>query len=196
MRSTTWAALVAAGTLALSGCADPAASGGAIPQAPASAASTAAAEGTGAAVEGTAPSAAATMVCEPEIRDRIAQILALPVPPQPESTWSQGLFSCVYRLPAGTLRLSVQESADPASARAHFDALKQRIGPTADIEGLANLGLPAYQSATGTVVFLKDSFTLTADATGLPEPVGPHQITRAALAYQVATDVLACWSEG
>ncbi|GAB3280452.1 hypothetical protein GCM10027449_21490 [Sinomonas notoginsengisoli] len=196
MLSTRWAALVAAGTLALSGCAGPAGSGGAGLQAPASAAPAARADATGAAAQPAEPSPAATMVCEPEIRERIAQILALPAQPQPESTWSQGLFSCIYRLPTGTLLLSVQESATPAAARAHFDALKQRIGTTADIDGLANLGFPAYQSATGTVVFLKDSFTLTADATGLAEPVGPHGITRTALAYQVATDVLACWSEG
>lgn len=198
MRSTRWAALIAAGTLMLSGCAE----GGlgssreAGPQTPVGAVTTGPVAGaTGAAGESAGPSAAAKMVCDPEIRERIAQILALPDPPQPASTWSQGLFSCVYGLPTGTLTLSVQESASPAAARINFESLKKRLGPASEIEGLANLGLPASQSSTGTVVFLKDSFTLTADATGLSEPIGPHRITRSALAYQVATDVLACWSE-
>ncbi|WP_369046304.1 hypothetical protein [Sinomonas sp. P10A9] len=199
MRSTRWAALVAAGTLMLSGCAEGGntAARDTSPQSPVGAGATAPVTGAaGAPEEGAGPSPAAKMVCDPEIRERIAQILALPDPPQPGSTWSQGLFSCLYRLPTGTLTLSVQESASPAAARINFESVKERRGPMKDIEGLANLGFPAAQSSTGTVAFVKDSFTLTADATGLSEPVGPHGITRTALAYQVATDVLACWSDG
>lgn len=198
MRSTRWAALVAAGMLMLSGCAEGgrAATREASPQSPVGAAATSPVAGAaGAAGESAGPSPAAKMVCEPEIRERIAQILALSAPPQPESTWSGGLFSCVYRLPEGTLVLSVQESAGPEAARAVFDAKKARLDRADPIDGLANLGLPAYQSADGTAVFLKDSFTLTSDAAGLSEPAGPHHVTRTAIAYQIATDVLACWAE-
>lgn len=143
----------------------------------------------------TGPSPAAAMVCGDEIRARIAQILALGAAPVPSSTWTGGLYTCTYRLPQGDLVLSVQESAEPATARTDAQAAVAALPGAAPIEGLANLGLPGYQAPAGRVSFAKDTFALTVDATALREPVGPHGISRGSLAYQVATDVLACWSE-
>ena len=134
------------------------------------------------------------MVCGEEIRGRIAQILALPSVPAPSSSWAGGLYTCSYRLPGGLLVLSVKESEDPAAARAYATAAKGRLPGAVPIEGLAALGLPAYGSPAGAVVFVKDSFTLTVDATGLGGTVGPQGISRSSFAYQIATDVLACWS--
>ncbi|MDP9882928.1 uncharacterized protein YceK [Sinomonas atrocyanea] len=143
----------------------------------------------------TGPSSAAAMVCGQEIREKVAQILALPAAPSPSSTWAGGRYTCTYRLPSGALVLAVQESSDPAAARASAHGAVAALPGAAPIEGLANLGLPGYQSPAGTVAFAKDSFALTVDATGLKEPVGPHGVSRSSLAYQIATDVLACWSE-
>lgn len=141
------------------------------------------------------PSSAATMVCGQEIRAKIAQILALPAEPAPSSTWAGGRYTCTYRLSSGALVLAVQETPDPAAARAAAHSAVAALPSAAPIEGLANLGLPGYQSPAGTVAFAKDSFALTVDATGLTEPIGPHGVSRNSLAYQIATDVLACWSE-
>ncbi|WP_334173779.1 hypothetical protein [Sinomonas sp.] len=137
---------------------------------------------------------AAAMVCGDEIRDRIAQALALPAVPVPASAWAAGLYTCTYALPGGTLVLSVKAYPDPAAARSYAQAAVAGLPGAAPIQGLANLGLPAYRSSTGTVAFAKDAFALTVDATRLGEPVGPQRTTRTALAYQIATDVLACWS--
>lgn len=179
--------------LVLSGCSAPAAPGPPPRSAAASSPAPSAASSRPPSDEGSpgAPPAAA-MVCGDEIRDRVAQILALPAAPVPASVWSGGLYTCAYRLPAGTLVLSVKETASPADARSWAQAA---AGPGAGpIEGLANLGLPAYRSAAGTVAFAKDTFALTVDATRLGEPIGPERLSRASLAYQLATDVLACWS--
>lgn len=142
-----------------------------------------------------APSDAAEMVCGEETRDNIVRILALPSPPRTHDSWADRLYTCTYALPAGSLVLAVKETADPAAARVHFDGLRQKAVSARPIEGMANLGLPAFESTDGSVVFVKDSFVLTVDATALPAALGPHSVSRNAFAYEVATAVLACWSE-
>lgn len=140
------------------------------------------------------PSAAALMVCSKEIQEKIVQILALASAPGNGATWADKIFTCTYALPGGSLVLSVKEAADPDAARAYFQELQRGTVGAAPIEGLANLGFPAFQTPS-TAVFVKDNFVLSVDASALPEPLGPNQVTRAAFAYQVATTVLACWSE-
>jgi len=90
--------------------------------------------------------------------------------------------------------LSVKEAADPDAAHAHFQELQRTTAGAAPIEGLANLGFPAFQTPV-SAVFVKDNFVLTVNAAALPETLGPNQISRDAFAYQLATTVLACWSE-
>jgi hypothetical protein len=135
------------------------------------------------------------MICAEETRTNIVRILALPTPPRTTDAWADKLYTCTYALPAGPLTLSVKETADPAAARGHFDSLQQRTASARPIEGMANLGLPAFETAAGSAVFVKDSFVLTVDATGLKANLGPHKVSRNAFAYEVATAVLACWSE-
>ncbi len=141
------------------------------------------------------PSASAKMICAEETQTNIVRILALPAPPRTTDTWADKVYTCSYALPAGTLTLSVKETADPAAARAHFDRLLQRTASARPIEGMANLGLPAFENTAGSAVFVKDSFVLTVDATALRANLGPHNVSRTAFAYEVATAVLACWSE-
>lgn len=144
---------------------------------------------------GEGPSAAALMVCGKETQGNLASMLALKSAPHAATSWADRLFTCTYDLAEGPLVLSVKESADPAAARKYFDGLRAALAKTAPITGLANLGFPAYQTKDGTVVFLKDNMTLHVNATDLAAAVGPHKVTRTALAYQISTTVLACWTE-
>ncbi|MFP3581562.1 hypothetical protein SB659_18535 [Arthrobacter sp. SIMBA_036] len=139
------------------------------------------------------PSSPAKMICEDETRSNIVRILGLASTPRTTNTWKDRLYTCTYALPEGPFVLSVREAADPAAARAYFDQ-QQAVVRGTRIGGLANLGFPAFQTAT-SAVFVKDSFVLTVDASSLPAVVGPQQIANGAFAYQVATTVLACWSE-
>ncbi|MCB5283930.1 hypothetical protein QK292_16145 [Arthrobacter sp. AL08] len=197
----SWLAALAAASLLLSGCA---AAGAAAPGAAAPTASeTHAAGHTGeqhdtgtdapAAAEG--PPEAAQMVCGKETQDNISSSLALSAAPHSVSSWADKLFTCTYHLAEGSFVISVKESADPAAARQYFDALQSEAGDAAPIQGLANLGFPAYETPRGSVVFLKDNMTLSVDATDLPGAVGPNSVTPAAFAYQIATTILACWTE-
>lgn len=135
------------------------------------------------------------MVCGDETRNNVTRILSLPATPATTETWADKLYTCTYALPAGSLVLSVRETDDPSAARVFFDGLQQRTAAARPIEGMANLGLPAFETPSGTVVFVKDSFILTVDAAALPATLGPHNVSRNAFAYETATAVLACWSE-
>lgn len=88
----------------------------------------------------------------------------------------------------------MEESSDAASARGYFDAMQGKLAPTQPIEGLPNLGLPAYETADGLVVFVKDNMTLQVDATMLTDKIGPHGVTRTAFSYEIATAILGCWT--
>lgn len=134
------------------------------------------------------------MVCGEETRANIVRILALSSVPGTSASWADKLYTCTYTLPGGALVLSVKEAKGLDDAHAYFQELQRSTVGAAPIEGLANLGFPAFQTPSAAV-FVKDSFVLTVDASALPEALGPHQVSRAAFAYQVATTVLACWSE-
>ncbi|MDQ0674033.1 putative small secreted protein [Pseudarthrobacter siccitolerans] len=154
--------------------------------------------GQGSASPGTAteaPSAAAVMVCGDQPKERLRSILDLDSDPHTVDNWADSTFTCTYHLTEGTLIISVQEAADKASAGKYFDAKQALAKDAAPIEGLANLGFPAYETADGSAVFQKDSFVLQVDASGLPPTLGPENITRNALAYQLSTTILACWVE-
>ena len=141
------------------------------------------------------PSDAALMVCGDQPMDRLTSILDLESDPHTVSDWADSTFTCTYHLQEGALEISVQEAADPASARKYFDAMQALAKDATPIEGLANLGFPAYETADGSAVFQKDSFVLHVDASDLPDTLGPESISRNALAYQLSTTILACWVE-
>ncbi|MFJ5860997.1 hypothetical protein ACIQCM_06220 [Pseudarthrobacter sp. NPDC092439] len=147
------------------------------------------------------PSEAAKMVCGDQPMDRLIAVLDLDKAPHTVNNWADSTFTCTYHLdqasPAvpGSLDISVQEARDEATALEYFDAMQALASDATPIGGLANLGFPAYETADGKAVFQKDSFVLTVDASGLPTAVGPDAVTRNALAYQLATTILACWVE-
>jgi hypothetical protein len=141
------------------------------------------------------PSAAAAMICSANIRDAIAAVLALPQAVEGEDSYRDGHYACTYPLAGGPLELSVHEAADPAGAQAYADSIRADYGTAEDIDGLANLGFPAYRTAEGAVVFVKDSMVLVVDARQVTVPDGADAPSRTDAAYQIATNVLACWKE-
>ena len=118
-------------------------------------------------------------------------MLYLPNPPPTTSSWADQVYTCVYHLAAGTLTLSVQESADPASARAYFDTSKQRLGADRQLSGLGEF---AYAAPAGSVVVLKDNKTLRVDVTKLPPQFGQPSVLRTDLGSQLAAAIMGCWT--
>lgn len=141
------------------------------------------------------PSEAAKMVCGDQPMDRLTAILDLEQDPHTINHWADSTFTCTYHLNEGDLVISVKEARNKATALTYFEAMQALAKEAKPIEGLANLGFPAYETADGSAVFQKDSFVLTVDATDLPAILGQDAITRNALAYQLSTTILACWIE-
>ncbi|WP_150307759.1 hypothetical protein [Planctomonas psychrotolerans] len=176
------AALVLSGALLLTGCAAPASS--ATPGAPA-----AADAASGHHTTADAPSEAARMICSPEIRESIAAALGIDETPEPTDTFTNGVYTCTYPLAEGDLVLSVMEMDDAAAAEAHTAELLGSFDSAEEITGLENLGLPAFRTDDGVVVFAKDDAMLQVDARN----TSPASLSPSALAYRIATNVLACW---
>lgn len=141
------------------------------------------------------PSDAALMVCGNQPKERLRSILDLESNPHTIDNWADSTFTCTYHLAEGDLVISVQEAKNKATALTYFDAMQALAKDAKPLEGLANLGFPAYETADGSAVFQKDAFVLHVDATDLPANLGPESITRNALAYQLSTTILACWIE-
>jgi hypothetical protein len=146
------------------------------------------------AVAASGPSQAATMVCAEEAKQTVTEILALPATPKATDDWDGTTYSCTYPLDVGDFVMTVTESASDVDAAAMAKRLAASLQAPA-IQGLANLGLPGYQSKDGNVIFAKDNMTLQVDATAFPATVGPHKVTASTFAYEMATTILGCWTE-
>ncbi|WP_354180736.1 hypothetical protein [Arthrobacter sp. UYP6] len=127
--------------------------------------------------------------------ERLTSMLDLEQNPHTINDWVDDTFTCTYHLQEGALEISVQEAPDQTMALTYFEAKQALAQDAKPIEGLANLGFPAYETADGSAVFQKDSFVLQVDASALPATLGPDGISRNALAYQLSTTILACWVE-
>jgi hypothetical protein len=145
----------------------------------------------GSALAADAPPETATMVCGTEIKGKVKQVLALPAEPDTRSSWAHSVYTCSYTLPMGPMTLTVQVLPDAAGAGAKLDADQ---AATAGAQPLAGLGERAWGTPAGTAVVLKDNEILTVDTTGLPEVFGANGQKRTDLAYEVASDVLGCWT--
>lgn len=137
------------------------------------------------------PSSAALMICGAETRDSITQVLKLTTAPASHATWKNHLYTCTYHLPMGTFVVSVKQSADRAAAKSYFAALRPTLGKTETLDGL---GQASYGVTAGKVVLIKDNDTLMVDSTKLPAIVGSQGAKRFDFAYQIATDILGCWT--
>jgi hypothetical protein len=136
------------------------------------------------------PSATALMVCGDDIRAKVRQVLALPASPAATDRFAAGRYTCTYRVPPGPLVLSVQQSSSGPAALAYFHAQQAALRGSP----LAGLGEAAFGTGTGTVEVVKDNETLIVDATGMPVVFGSQQQKRTDLAYEIASDVLGCWT--
>jgi hypothetical protein len=141
------------------------------------------------------PSESAEMVCSDEIHTAVARTFQQPSLAAGTSTWVDRMFTCTYRLDAGPLVLSVQNSVPGPSGPAYFAALRASDGSARLFTGLQAFGLPSYETSSGRVVFLKDGKTLVVDAGRLPRIAGPEGQSRSEVAYAIAADVIGCWSE-
>ncbi|MBV9822044.1 MAG: hypothetical protein JO144_07330 [Actinobacteria bacterium] len=137
------------------------------------------------------PSKAAAMVCSDDIRGQVKTVLRLAQPAPVRSSWQNQLYTCSYTLPMGQMVLSVKQSAGKPAAQAYFDQTRRSLGRT---ESLAGLGEQAFGTGTGIVVVRKDDMTLRVDTTDLPVVFGELQQRRTDLAYEIASDVLGCWT--
>jgi hypothetical protein len=133
----------------------------------------------------------AAMVCSDEIRGKVQQVLKLSALPTVHSSWIKQVYTCTYDLPVGPMVLTVQVAPSKTAANAAFQA---RQTATAGATGLNGLGEHAYATPDGTATVIKDAMTLTVDTTGLPPEFGAEQQKRTDLAYEIASDVLGCWT--
>jgi hypothetical protein len=143
------------------------------------------------AVSSAAPPKSATMVCGEEITSKVQRVLALPSPPRTRSTWVDGVYTCTYSLPVGPMTLTVHVLPTNAQAGSELDADQARTPGAATLQGL---GERAWGTPAGTAAVLKDNQILTVDTTALPEVFGANDQKRTDLAYEVASDVLGCWT--
>lgn len=144
------------------------------------------------------PSSSATMVCEEsEIRDAVKRAFQMSATPTSTHAWSAStrLYSCRWSVPHGTLRLTVQDATDPVAGRGYYRRLHDDLAGVRPIRGMDSFGFPAFDTAAGDVVFLKDGKTLHVDATRLPSSSLPPRFSRSEVAYSVASAVIGCWTE-
>jgi hypothetical protein len=143
------------------------------------------------------PSEPAAMICSDEIRTAVRTTFGLKRQPTPTRAWSAGdlTFTCTYRLPGGTLRMSVHDAPDERSGRPYFQRLSTTLGGATAIRGVQALGFPALETQDGHVAFLKDGKTLEVDATDVSTASLPQGLTRQQGAYGVAAAVISCWTE-
>jgi hypothetical protein len=137
------------------------------------------------------PSAAAQMICADETREAIKTVLTLKTTPVGKATWTDHLYTCTYALPMGTLHLSVKESTNATTAGAYYTEQRKAAPHAAELAGLTD---SAFGTPDGTVVLRKDNDVLRVDATGLPAVFGAQQQKRADFAYELASDILGCWT--
>ena len=131
------------------------------------------------------------MICDADITSKVGVALDLPGPPSTEWRSSGDVYTCDYLLPMGRMSLQVTILAGAGQASAMFDADRAR---TRGARPLAGLGERAYGTEDGTVLVLKDSQILLVDTTRLPQEFGANGQRRADLAYEVASDVMGCWT--
>ena len=141
------------------------------------------------------PSEAAAMICNAETADAVQRNFAVKERPVGLDGFSDQLYRCTYQLPGGDLRLSVKDLSTAATGQAYFNELKGDLAPVQPIGGLESFGFPAFQTARGDVVFIKDHETLWVDASRLADSDLRPGVTRTESAYGVAAAVIACWTE-
>lgn len=140
---------------------------------------------------GAGPSTAARMICERETGQSIATVLKLSSPPTAAAHWTPPVYTCSYDLPQGRLLLSVHESRTHVAAVRYAGDLRHGEPGASSLAGLTDI---AFGTPDGTVVLVKAAGTLRVDATGLPAQFGREHEKRSDFAYELASDILGCWT--
>ena len=145
----------------------------------------------GTAADAAGPPASALMVCNDDIRSKVKQALDLPSEPPTSATWADSVYTCTYDLPMGTMTLAVRVLPGGPQAAARLAADQKAV---ANAEPLAGLGERAWGTPVGSAEVLKDNQILVVDTTRLPAVFGASKQKRTDFAYEVASDVLGCWT--
>ena len=144
-----------------------------------------------AAADGSKPTATALMVCSDDIKGKVRQVLKLPADPQTTSSFVDQLYTCTYTLPMGPLVLSVQALRRPAGRagllrRAAAHARADRKPRRARGEGVRH-----YDRGSGRAQGQRDAGGRRHRVAAV---FGAEQQKRTDLAYEIASDVLGCWT--
>lgn len=136
------------------------------------------------------PAANTAMICRTEAIQEIGSAVGVQATVS-SPAWRDHLYSCTYRYPSGSMRLSVKELPDLAQTGAYYRQLAVGMG---DGGGIPHLGQGAFRTTNGSVVVRKDTKVLLVDVTGLPAEFGQPPTTSGNVALTVADVILACWS--
>ena len=137
-----------------------------------------------------APATATAMICRTEAITEIDSAVGVKATVS-HPAWSDHVYSCTYKYPSGSMRLSVKELPDLPQTGAYYLQLGARMG---DKGAIQNLGQGAFHTTNGSVVVRKDSKVLLVEVTGLPAQFGQPPTTSGNVALTVADVILACWS--
>ncbi len=149
------------------------------------------ASGPGWQTAGPLPSTSAKMVCAPEAKDKLDQVLGSTSTSVSKPTWVDHRYSCAYTYPQGTMVLSVKELSSTSETTAFFEGLAKQYGRK---QALYGLGQGAFLTNGGSVVVRKDYKILFVDSTGFPRTFVQPQTSSGTPAEAVASTILACWS--
>ncbi|MGE5156483.1 MAG: hypothetical protein ACM3JP_03185 [Betaproteobacteria bacterium] len=136
------------------------------------------------------PASATAMICRTEAIHEIDSAVGVQATVS-RPAWSDHRYSCTYRYPSGSMRLSVKELPDLQQTGVYYHQLQAGMGDTG---GVSNLGQGAFRTTNGSIVVRKDSKVLLVDVTGLPAEFGQPPTTSGNVALTVADVILACWS--
>lgn len=137
------------------------------------------------------PSVSATMVCEQEAQDDIAEALGIAAQRVETPTWKDRVYSCRYDYPTGSFAMSVKELTNDSETRQYLDALAARLGRAQRVDGL---GQSAFITGNGSVVVRKDFKVLLVDDSTLPATLSSPPLTPANVAMLVAKTIMGCWT--
>jgi hypothetical protein len=143
-----------------------------------------------------APAAAADdltkMVCEDEVRQELKATLGVDTRQDPQASWADPTFTCVYTYDTGTVTMTVRQFADPTATEAYFTARRDEQPQRREVQGL---GQAAFAAPDGSISFRKDTKVMLVDVSGLPPTFGKPPRDRAAVALNIVSAVLQCWVE-
>jgi hypothetical protein len=137
------------------------------------------------------PSVSALMVCSSEAQADIQEAIGVGLSVPPASNFSDGLFTCDYAYPTGTMVLTVKDLSSQAATDAYVNDAKAGLKTVKDLPGL---GQAAFSDNMSTVYVIKDFKVLKVDTSGLPDPFGQPPHSRYTVAVATAAAIILCWT--